>query len=120
MNTRKIGTEKEQIAREYLERNGMRILETNYRAGKGEIDLIGYHGNCLVFVEVKYRKNLGRGSAHEAVTQTKQRQICKVADYYRYTHRWGAEVCVRYDVVAIEGNEIDWIQNAFSHIGHYL
>ena len=43
MNNRKTGTEKEEIATEFLKSNGMRILEKNFRCRQGEIDIIGIH-----------------------------------------------------------------------------
>lgn len=117
MNTRKLGTDWEQYAAEYLTKQGMRIVEKNFRCGKtGEIDLIGYHKGYLVFIEVKYRGNLNSGAAVEAVGHRKQRQICKTADYYRFLHHVGDGNAVRYDVVAIQGKEVFWIQNAFAHI----
>lgn len=116
MNKRKTGTDKEQIAAAYLEEHGMKIKERNFRNRQGEIDIIGYHNGYLVFVEVKYRSNGSKGSALEAVDYRKQRQICKVADYYRYLHKLGMNSMIRYDVVAIQGDEIQWISNAFPHI----
>lgn len=116
MNKRETGTERERQAAEYLAGQGMRIMERNFRCRQGEIDLIGRHQGYLVFVEVKYRRDSGRGSALEAVDYRKQCRICRTADYYRYTHRIGENVRVRYDVVGIQGDEISWIQNAFSHV----
>lgn len=118
MNTRQKGTVYEQIAAEYLEKQGMVILERNFRRGRnGEIDIIGKDGKYLVFVEVKYRTGTEKGSAAEAVTAAKQKVICSVADYYRYLHKYDDNTWVRYDVVAIQGEEIQWIRNAFLH--HY-
>ena len=116
MNNRATGTDREKLATEYLTKRGMKITEHNYRNRNGEIDLIGYHGDYLVFVEVKYRRDSQKGFAAEAVDMRKQRRICKVADYYRYSHGIGERTKVRYDVVAIQGEEINWIQNAFPHI----
>ena len=119
MNKRETGTEWEKKAAGYLAKCGMRIVETNFRSRQGEIDLIGYHQGYLVFVEVKYRRDSGKGTALEAVDYRKQRKICQVADFYRYLHKIGDDVSVRYDVVGIQGGEVQWIQNAFSHIyGH--
>ena len=115
MNKRRTGTEREKLAAEYLAKRGMRIVETNFRCRQGEIDLIGYHQGYLVFVEVKYRHNMEKGCALEAVDIRKQRRICRVADYYRYIHRVKADTGVRYDVVGIQGEEILWVQNAFPH-----
>ena len=116
MNTRKKGAEYEQIAAEYLQSHGVKILECNYRNRRGEIDLIGKDGEYTVFFEVKYRKNDRKGAPAEAVNFTKQKTICRVADYYRMKHGMGEFSAVRYDVVAIEGKEIMWYKNAFSHI----
>jgi len=116
MNQRKTGAEWEQQAAEYLEAHGMRICERNFRSRQGEIDIIGSHEGYLVFVEVKYRSSTEKGYALEAVDSRKQRQICKTADYYRYIHRLDHRVSIRYDVVAIQGDRIDWVKNAFPHI----
>lgn len=117
MNTRQKGTDWEQYAAEYLTGQGMRIVERNFRCGRnGEIDMIGYHRGYLVFVEVKYRRSRSKGAAAEAVDFRKQKRICKTADYYRYLHHMGENRAVRYDVLAIQGEEIFWIQNAFPHI----
>lgn len=116
MNTRKIGTDKETLAAEYLSARGMRIVERNFRCRQGEVDIIGHHDGYLVFVEVKYRKNAEKGTALEAVDIRKQRRICRTADFYRYLHRCGENTPVRYDVLAIQGEEISWIPNAFVHL----
>lgn len=119
MNKRKIGTDFEVKAVTYLMKNGMKIVECNFRNRQGEIDIIGIHNQCLVFTEVKYRRNENLGFPSQAVDYRKQSVICKVADYYRYIHNIGMNTSVRYDVVAICGEEIKWYQNAFYHIGNY-
>lgn len=116
MNTRQVGMEKEKQACEYLKAQGMIILEQNFRNRQGEVDIIGSHEGYLVFVEVKFRKNDCCGTALAAVSLSKQRQICKTADAYRYVHHYGENTAVRYDVLAIQGNHVEWLQNAFSHI----
>lgn len=118
MNKRQIGAEQEAAACAYLEQNGVTIVERNYRTRLGEIDLIGLHEGYLVFVEVKYRAGADCGFPEEAVTAAKQRTICKVAEWYLYTHEQTAEKAprgVRYDVVAILNAQVRWIQNAFDH-----
>lgn len=116
MNTRRTGDQWEAVAADYLKNQGMRIVERNFRSRQGEVDIIGYHQGYLVFVEVKYRRTSVKGNAAAAVNYHKQQQICKVADYYRYIHNMGDNVGVRYDVVAIQGSEVQWIKNAFPHI----
>ena len=80
--------------------------------------MIGYDGEYLVFFEVKYRRSAsGRGSAAEAVGITKQKKICRVSDYYRLIHKCPSDMPIRYDVIAIDGDEIQWFRNAFAYYG---
>ncbi len=113
MNKRKTGTQYEEKAAAYLKKQGLQILEHSFRNRFGEIDLIAKEGSCYVFVEVKYRKTAAEGHPLEAVTLSKQRTICKVADYYRVTHGIGEFDPVRFDVIGILGDEITWVKNAF-------
>jgi putative endonuclease len=101
MNRRALGELGERWAREYLERNGYRIRETNFRCREGEIDIIAQHKDCLVFVEVRTKTGLGFGTPEESVTSAKQEKLVSVAMSYLQTHddlpsEW------RIDVVAIE------------------
>jgi len=115
MNKRKTGSIYEEQAASFLQRRGVRIVERNYRNRQGEIDLIGYDGDYLVFIEVKYRRDDSKGAPQEAVDSAKQSHICRVADYYRMTHGIGEFTPIRYDVVAFCGEETEWIRNAFEH-----
>lgn len=117
MNKRKVGKAYEEKAEAYLKERGFQILERNFRVRQGEIDLVGYHKNTLVFVEVKYRKDKRKGLPEEAVTAAKQRQISKVAEFYLMLHPTAGNRSCRYDVVAICGEEITWYENAFLHQG---
>ena len=116
MNLREKGAQKEQQVCAYLISAGVNIVERNFRIKQGEIDIIGYDGEYLVFFEVKYRSSRSRGSAVEAVGPTKQRRICRVADYYRMRHHCGENTPVRFDVVAIDGDRLSWIKNAFCYM----
>ena len=60
MNKRALGKKYEEKACQYLESQGMKIVEKNFRCRQGEIDLIGFHGEYLAFVEVKYRAGIHR------------------------------------------------------------
>ena len=112
MNKRQIGGGREKLAAAYLMDRGVTITEYNFRVRQGEIDLIGYDGQTLVFFEVKYRKTAAYGLPQEAVTGKKQLQICRVAAFYRSFHHI-SNVKIRFDVVAILGEQILWIKNAF-------
>ena len=115
MNKRRKGAAHEQAAKAYLEKRGVHIQTLKYRVRQGEIDIVGYEKGTLVFFEVKYRANDGKGLPQEAVSVAKQRQICKVALFYLNQYHIPEHQPVRYDVIAILGNEITWIRNAFLH-----
>ena len=116
MNKREKGAQKEEQVCAYLLSKGVKITERNFRCRQGEIDIIGYDGSFLVFFEVKYRSSRTMGSAAEAVGYVKQRKICRVSDYYRMIHRCGDDTPVRFDVVAVDGENLQWIKNAFYYI----
>lgn len=111
MNRRKQGTFYEQATKEFLCQNGVEILEMNYRCRIGEIDIIGKDAECLVFFEVKYRKNVDFGSPFEAITKKKQNTIIKVANYYLMNSEYKG-LC-RFDCIGICGDKIEWLKNAF-------
>ncbi len=115
MGKKETGKRYEEKAALYLEGKGVVILERNFKCRQGEVDIIGLHGNCLVFVEVKYRRDTACGFPEEAVGPFKQMKICLVSDYYRFRHPEFVQRQVRYDVVAIRGEEIIWYQDAFSY-----
>lgn len=115
-NRRIIGAQYEQRAEEYLTAQGYQILERNFRCRQGEIDLIAREGKWLVFIEVKYRKTAGFGEPSEAVDQRKQIRIYQAAAYYLHHFYYGQERNCRFDVVAILGEEISLIQDAFGGI----
>lgn len=119
MNTREKGAQKEQQVCAYLLSEGVEILERNFRVRQGEIDVIGRDGEYLVFFEVKYRAGASRGSAAEAVGSTKQKKICRVADYYRLHHQCAEDTPIRFDVVAVDGESLHWIKNAFDYAGRW-
>ena len=117
INTRRIGTAHERQAERFLKGKGYRIVARNYRCRSGEIDLIARDGDCLVFVEVRYRTDTGKGHPLETVDARKQRRICKVSDVYRYQNHIGTDTPVRYDVVAVLGGELVHLENAFPYLG---
>ncbi len=116
-----LGQRGEELAAEYLLKNGYRLIERNYRNTFGEIDIIALDiaqkTKTLVFVEVKTRRNDLFSHPSEAVTRKKQLQISKVAMAYLSKNNM-SEVAARFDVVAILLPDyglahIDLIQNAF-------
>ena len=104
MNKREVGSRYELQAAAYLQQKGMQILEKNYRCRIGEVDLIGRDQEYLVFVEVKFRRNLSYGAPAEAVTLLKQMTIRRVAEWYLAQRGLAAETPCRFDLVGIDGN----------------
>ena len=116
INRRIQGKAGEDLAARFLEQNGLKIIERNYRFERGEIDLIAEEGDELVFVEVKARSSAVFGAPEDAVTEEKQEQVHTVADGYLFEHDIDDRAC-RFDVVAIEfkkdKTEIRHIRDAF-------
>ena len=116
LNVAKIG---ESLALKHLKARGYRILAQNYRARRGEIDLIARDGEFTVFVEVKTRRSLKFGLPQAAVTLQKQRQISKVALAYLQAQNLMDAPC-RFDVIAIhlspqlELLRLEQIESAFA------
>ena len=119
-NTSEAGMKGELVAYAYLKRQGYRIVAHRYRSRSGEIDLIGWDGDILAFIEVKYRRNRLYGGPEEAVGLAKQRRICgAAADYRRGLRRVAA--AWRFDIVGIQGDwehpEISLFKDAFREPG---
>jgi putative endonuclease len=109
----------EDLAYEYLCRLGYRIVARNFRAraGKGEIDLVGWDGDRLAFVEVKTRASEEYGAPDRAVGSDKRRFLVRTAN--EYARRANADpACMRFDVVSVvlEAGQprISLEKNAFS------
>ncbi|MDH5485222.1 MAG: YraN family protein [Gammaproteobacteria bacterium] len=105
----------EQLACNYLQHQGLTLLDKNYHCRQGEIDLIMQDKTTLVFVEVRFRKNNLFGGASASVTQKKQHKLHTTALDYLQKH--GKNSNARFDVIAITGDikveHIEWIKNAF-------
>lgn len=118
LDTGKIG---EKLALEYLEKKGWRIAERNWRAGRGEIDIIAWAAeNLLVFVEVKTRSSDDFGGPEDAVGSKKQNLLARTAG--AYMESIGYEWIIRFDIIAIlfhHGKllEIRHIEDAFFPVG---
>ena len=83
----RIGRRGEELAKRHLERSGYSILETNYRANGGEIDLVAEKDGALVFVEVRTRTGHTAGSPEESVTPLKRSHLVAAAQEYLQANR---------------------------------
>jgi putative endonuclease len=116
--TKAIGDAAEAAALAHLLRQGLRLECRNYRVARGpnsrggEIDLIlRDRDGTLVFVEVRQRRDASGGGASASVSAAKRRSIVFAARHY--LSRWREPPPCRFDVVAIDGAELDWIRGAF-------
>lgn len=102
---------------EFLQQQGLQLLERNYRCRQGEIDLIMTDGKYTIFVEVRYRSNTSFGSGAETVDRRKQQKLITTASYFLQNNRQLAQQPARFDVISMSqgtnGSAIDWIQDAF-------
>lgn len=116
ISNRKKGELGEVQALRFLEKKGFRILAQNFRAERGEIDLIALDGDTLVFIEVKLSSQKCFGPPELRVNKRKQRQLAKIAQAYLESHSVPFNEC-RFDVVAIESSrdqcKISHIKDAF-------
>ncbi len=76
----------EDLATEYLQKKGYRIIERNFRQRYGEIDIIAIKDEVLVFIEVKTRKSERFGTPLEAITPWKLRELTSTAQFYTMLH----------------------------------
>ena len=115
VTTRLRGNAAEDAALAHLLAAGLTLVERNYRTpgrGGGEIDLVMREaGGTLVFVEVRARAATTHGGAAASVGGVKQRRIVLAARHYLLRHR--SPPACRFDVVAIDGNHIEWLKAAF-------
>lgn len=108
------GPAAEKLAVEFLQRNGLRLVESNYRSQHGEIDLILRDGDTLVFAEVRLRSSRSFGGAAASITVAKQARIIRTAQHYLQHSR--SKAPCRFDAVLLEDLDaarVEWIKNAF-------
>jgi putative endonuclease len=100
----------EQVAQAHLVGHGLRLVEANFRCKGGEIDLVMRDRDTLVFVEVRQRAGRGHGGAAASITPAKIRRLVRAAQYYLM--RFAQTPPCRFDVVAIDGGQLEWLRNA--------
>ena len=117
-STKAIGDDAESLALAYLQRQGLVLVQRNYRVALGphargaEVDLIlRERDGTLVFVEVRSRAGAGHGGALASVGSTKQRRIVRAAQYYLL--RLPVLPPCRFDVVALDDGQVSWVKAAF-------
>lgn len=94
-----LGKKGEELAKDYLLRNGYVILHTNWRHSYYEIDIIALKQNKLHFIEVKTRRSAAHGHPEESVTKRKFKYLQQAAD--EYLHMYPEYKWIQYDILSI-------------------
>ena len=106
------GRKGERIACLYLLKQGFDVLARRYRSRSGELDIIAYEGETLVFVEVKTRTSADYGEPWQFVDWRKQQILRRTAEDFIADHDLG-QFAYRFDIVSVLGTEATLFRNAF-------
>ncbi|MEO1888696.1 MAG: YraN family protein [Cycloclasticus sp.] len=114
-STNTLGQQGEDLALAFLQKNGLTLIQRNYRSRYGEIDLVMQDKQHVVFVEVRFRSSNSFGGALLSVDRRKQSKLIKCAQQYMANE--SSRLGFRFDVIAISPtvsqHDIQWITNAF-------
>jgi putative endonuclease len=108
----RVGDAGEERALQHLEHAGLKLVQRNFLCKGGEIDLVMRDGVTLVFIEVRSRASSQFGGAIASVTPAKQR--CMVHAAQTYLQKLRDVPACRFDVVALDGDQITWLQNVIT------
>jgi len=115
--SQRLGRQAEDLARRHLEAAGARVLARNLRCAAGEIDLVCEDRGVLAFVEVRQRRSGLYGGAAASVNRDKQQRLIRAAAYFlprlAARHFRSRTPRCRFDVVALQGDALAWIKDAF-------
>jgi len=112
------GLAAEQLAAEYLQARGIKILARNLRYPGGELDLLCLDSGVLVIVEVRQRERADFGGALASVTPAKRRKIIRTTQYFLQREKRWRHFSLRFDVLGVEGlpdgaHRVEWVKGAF-------
>ncbi len=115
INRRETGNRAEDIACDYLKKNGYRVITRNFNCRVGEIDIIAQNGDDLVFVEVRSWNSSGTINPVHTISRRKQERVIRAAETFlaKYSRK---PVPARFDVLIVKLGgppEIELIKNAF-------
>ena len=118
LDRKSLGNSKEREALGFLRDRGLEPVARNFRSRFGEIDLVMRDDDCLVFIEVRYRRADRFGTAAESVDRHKRERLVLAAQLFLRTRPRYALGPLRFDVVAISrattgAESREWIRDAF-------
>src|ERR1700722_15453089 len=111
------GAAAEELAAQYLQVRGLKILARNLRCKAGELDLVCLDGGVLAIVEVRQRSSIEYGGARASVPWAKQRKIIRATKFFMHREKRWKSLSIRFDVLAIEGlpdgaHRVEWVKDA--------
>ena len=106
------GRKGERIACRFLLRQGFDVLARRYRSRSGELDIVAFEGDTLVFIEVKTRRSGAFGEPWEFVDWQKQQILHRTAEDFIADHDL-CEYSYRFDIVSVMGETATLFRNAF-------
>lgn len=111
------GRHAEEAARAYLTQAGLREIAANANYRGGELDLVMRDGDCIVFVEVRYRRSSAFGGGAASIDAGKRRKLVLAAQLFLAGHPECSRAPCRFDVVEASGNpdapDLRWLKDAF-------
>jgi putative endonuclease len=117
VTTRDTGALWEDAALTHLMRSGLQLLTRNFSCRQGELDLVMREGECVVFIEVRYRASHARGDGAASVGASKRAKLVHAAQVWLLAHPRLATAPCRFDVVGCTGSpqqpQVEWIRSAF-------
>ena len=112
-STRERGRDGEDRAAALLLERGLEILERNVTCSGVELDLVAREGETIVFVEVRGRSDARRGHPLETIDARKRGRLRRGATAWLVSRELWERVPVRFDVVALVGDDVEWLRAAF-------
>lgn len=112
-STRERGRAGEDRAVAFLRAQGLEILARNETAAGAELDIIARDGETLVFVEVRGRADDQRGHPFETIDARKRARLRRGATGWLVKRDLWERVAVRFDAIAIVGEELEWLRDCF-------
>lgn len=107
------GAEAESRALRYLESQGLKLIARNWRCKAGELDLVMQDGATTVIAEVRSRGRSDFGAAIETIGWRKRQRLVRATQLWLMRHPQYAETPLRFDVVALDGEAMEWTRGAF-------
>lgn len=117
MNTKPRGDRGEDRAADHLVGRGYHIVKRNLRCASGEVDIIAYKADTLVFIEVKHWRTMPLEDLERSITAAKRRRILGCARQFLDAFPQWRRCGIRFDIVHVGSEQITHFEHAFTESG---